>query len=280
MGRRDDFSDIGEEVLPEWVRDGHMDDSGAVWYGASPDPRRPQSAEHLDPMFASMVDGLFEPNPLRSHVITLHLYVEHWLNKLMEGIGRRISGCTFAKKTNTLAKVGTLDGDLLHNIQLINKVRNIFAHELDLDAAEAQVRGLLQGLRQDPYFSSSDMDPLRAACVQTIFAMEATFANGCKPLASNEFPHESVRAKLLEKGSLFWQECELLSKEIRGTEHIYTLRCPLCHEGTIEREKETLVGHKSSSIFPCIVCGLNGDGSSLDLSTAKPHFIQALAEEE
>lgn len=280
VANQDDFSYIGEEILPDWVMDNHRDNSGAVWYGASADPRRPDSGKPQDPKFVSLVDGLFEPNPLRSHVITLHLYVEHWLDKLMEGVGDSVAGQTFFKKTQILEAKGAIEGDLLHNIRLINKIRNIFAHELDLEAAEIKVREMFLKLRQDPYFSSSDMDPLRAACVQTIFALEATFANECKSLERNEFPHESVRARLLDRGSLFWQECELLNKEVRGTELIYTLRCPLCFDGRIEREKETLVGHKSSYIFPCTNCHLTGDGSSLDLSTVDSEYVSAVIEEE
>lgn len=274
MGERPhDFSHAIDHGEPDWVDDDHRDDSGAVWYGLGTDPRRPAAKKPSDPMLAKLVAELFEPHPLRSHVITLHLYIEHWLDKLLGGIGAtKISKMTFSQKTTRLAEEDVLDGDLLHNVSLINRLRNIFAHELDLENAESKVNTMLTEFRADPYFSSSDRDPFRSACIQTILAMEATYENGCRPVSKTPFPDDEVRNKLLENGTLFWQECELLRKDVRGTEHTYHLKCPLCNEGTIEREKETLVGHKESHIFPCTNCRLQGDGSILILETAMSEY--------
>ncbi|WP_414624918.1 hypothetical protein [Calothrix sp. CCY 0018] len=52
----------------------------------------------------------------------------------------------------------------------------------------------------------------------------------------------------------------------------WTLRCPLCVQGSIKREKDSTPGFKESSMWSCGVCGLSGDGVYVELNTAKPQF--------
>jgi ribosomal protein L37AE/L43A len=102
--------------------------------------------------------------------------------------------------------------------------------------------------------------------------LEATFANGGKSPRLSDFPHNKVRDKLLKEGQLHWQECEILDKEERGYISKYKLRCPLCHDGIIEREKDSTPGFKESDIWPCNICNLSGSGTYLDLESANSKY--------
>ena len=80
---------------------------------------------------------------------------------------------------------------------------------------------------------------------------------------------DKLRTKLLETGTVRWDEChEPVPVDISGYTETYTLACPLCG-GTIVRISDRTPGDKEAWFRPCKGCGLTGDGSTLDLATAK-----------
>ncbi len=218
-----------------------------------------------------LVDEIFNPDLVRSHVITMHLYVEYWLDKLLNALQLE-KHWRFSRKVKQLDQAGALDPVTHHNIVLLNDIRNCYAHTRDLKKAAAAVGPMLALLKRDPSFEATDRDPLRVICFQTMFALDATLSSGGKPPRLEPYPHEKVRAKLLEDGELHWQQCELLDARERGYIVDYTLRCPLCIEGKIEREKDNTPGFKESTIWGCKRCGLGGDSTTLLLKTAKPEY--------
>lgn len=237
------------------------------------DPRDSKFAPPKDGIYDRLLDEIFDPNPLRSHVITLHLYVEYWLDKILKCIGiSNIEKLTFNKKINCLNNNGAIKENLFNNVVSINKLRNVYAHELDLEKANSKVLGLLKEMKVDPYFISTDKDRFRSICLQSMMLLEAAFENEGKSPRLSEFPHEKVKEKLLKDGSVHWQECEIMSKTECGYISKYKLRCPLCQKGVIEREKDNTPGFKESDILPCNVCDLSGSGTRLKLETANSKY--------
>ena len=233
------------------------------------DPSRVMHQYASDAIFEQLYDEVFDPNPARSHVITLHLYVEHWLDRLFKKLGTK-RPWSFSKKLDALFVKGVFEPQLYENLKVINQLRNIYAHQLDLAKAHKKVVRALESIQLDPYFMTTDPDKLRAVCVQTMFLLEATYNNECKPPKLPAFPTEAAKQRLIADGRLFWQECEILKKKQPG-EHLLTwiLRCPLCKTGLIKREKDNTPGFRESNFHPCDSCGLDGDGSYLSLQTAK-----------
>jgi hypothetical protein len=215
-----------------------------------------------------LFDEVFDnPDPSRSHVITLHLYVEYWLDRLLRKKGLSQS-CTFHKKIETLRNQGVLEDALAVNLDAINKLRNIYAHELDLLAANMRAQDLINQLVIDPCFHSTDPDRLRLICIQVMFLLEATYHNDCKP-PKIQFPHDEVKTHLVADGKLHWQQCEILTREDYDHIQQFVLRCPYCQIGTIMREKDGTPGFKDSFMTACQNCGLTGNGSELDLNTIR-----------
>lgn len=249
------------------------EESKPVMFAMLADSRGSKFAIPEDGIYDRLLEDIFEPNPLRSHVITLHLYVEYWLDRILSGIGAaNFAGLTFSKKINFLNGKNVIEEDLYRNIVAINRLRNVYAHELDLEKANKKVIGLLKEMKVDPYFVTTDDDHFRSVCLQSMMLLEATFANGCKSPRLSDFPHEGVKKKLLETGQLHWQECEIMNKTENGYISKYKLRCPLCLKGVIEREKDNTPGFRESDMWPCNVCGLTGNGSYLELETANAEY--------
>jgi uncharacterized protein YutE (UPF0331/DUF86 family) len=246
------------------------DDHKPVFFGMLADPRKSKYVIPEERIAEELLDEIFDPNPLRSHVITLHLYVEYWLDKLLEAVSEeKIHKLSFSRKLEILKNKNIIEGDLYDNIQSINKLRNIYAHELDLQAANRKVQALLNEMKVDPYFVTSDKDHFRSICLQSIMLLEATFANGCKSPRLNEFPYEEIRQKLLTEGKIHWQECDMLSKTVDGYISTYKLKCPICQDGVITREKDDTPGFRDSFITACTKCGLTGDGMYLEIRIPK-----------
>jgi hypothetical protein len=211
---------------------------------------------------------IFEPDEERSKVITLHLFVEYWIDRILEKRSMAFPE-TFHKKVKALNDAGVFTESLFGNLTIINKLRNIYAHEIDLSKAHARVSVLIADLILDPYFASTDRDHFRSVCIQTMFLLESTFDNnGEQPIA--KFPKDETREKLNRDGRLHWQECELLSNDrLSQFVHRYVMRCPFCASGTIIREKDSTPGFRESNMTACGKCGLTGDGSYLLLETAR-----------
>jgi len=257
------------------------EDNKPVMFAMLADSRRSKYAIPEDGVYDNLMEEIFDPNPLRSHVITLHLYVEYWLDKILNGIGaEKVDRMTFNKKVNHLNNKEIIEEDLYSNIVAINRLRNVYAHELDLEKANKKVMSLLQKMKIDPYFVTTDDDLFRSVCLQSMMLLEATFANGCKSPRLSDFPDEKVRDKLLKDGKLFWQECEITDIEEHGYISQYQLRCPLCLKGVIDREKDKTPGFKESFMGACNVCGLSGNGSTLELETVSSEHIDKIINSE
>lgn len=227
-----------------------------------------QSAVEGNQVYEQLYEEVFDPNPERSKVITLHLYVEYWLDKIFERLSISTPD-TFWKKIEGLNAKGTFNKSLYENLLTINRLRNIYAHELDLRSANEKVFDLISKMTLDPHFVCTDQDHFRLICIQTMFLLEATYNNGGRP-PELIFPKEAVREKLCKEGKLHWQDCELISKEqISQYVHRVTLRCPYCSVGTIVREKDVTPGFRESDMTICKECGLTGDGAYLDFKTIK-----------
>lgn len=219
-------------------------------------------------VYSQLSEEIFEPDFERSKVITLHLYVEHWLDKIYDKISVS-SPDTFLKKVDVLNAKGTFDKSLYENLLVINKLRNIYAHELDLGKAHSQVSALIAKMTLDPYFVCNDRDHFRLVCIQTMFLLENTLNNNGRP-PEMIFPADAIREKLKIEGKLHWQDCELISKSQKSRYvHQLVLKCPFCSKGTITREKDDTPGFRESDMTTCENCGLTGDGSYLILKTVK-----------
>lgn len=219
-------------------------------------------------VYKQLYEEIFEPDPERSKVITLHLYVEYWLDMILEKLSIPPPD-TFKKKIDTLNSKGTFEKTLYDNLVAINRLRNIYAHELDLAKAHEKVSSLISQMALDPYFVCTDQDHFRIICIQTMFLLESTFKNDGKP-PKFIFPKDAIREKLKTEGKLHWQDCELLSKkQVSQYVHRLTLRCPYCQSGTIIREKDETPGFRESDMTCCEKCDLTGDGSYLDFKTIK-----------
>lgn len=242
-------------------------DSQTITFGWLKDSSRHWGAFAPDGIYERLFDEVFgAPDVTRSHVITLHLYVEYWLDRILNKLGMSTQR-TFRLKIDALEKQGVLEDGLAKNLNAINKLRNIYAHELDLASANVKVQDIISNFQPDPYFHSTDADPLRAICIQVMFLLEATFHNDCKPPKLPIFPHADLKARLQSNGKIHWQSCEILSRGEQGYIERYILRCPFCQNGTILLERDGTTGFKDAVMTACPNCGLTGNGYELELAT-------------
>lgn len=231
-------------------------------------PAMRSSEAATEGVYNQLSEEIFEPDLERSKVVTLHLYVEYWLDKIFEKLAVSPPNM-FWNKVDALNKLGTFSEPLYQNLLVINKLRNIYAHELDLEKAHAEVSALISKMTLDPYFVSTDQDHFRKVCIQTMFLLESTFNNNGRP-PEMIFPADAIREKLKSNGKLHWQDCELISKKQRSRYvHQVVLKCPYCSVGTVTREKDDTPGFRESDMTRCEKCGLTGDGSYLDFKTIK-----------
>lgn len=245
-------------------------------YALLADKTKVETLDKSDKIYQRLINDISIFSDERSRIITLHLYVEYWLNKLIkkkESLKQKnIDNSSFYKKTEKLWRLGVLDQLTYENLLKINELRNIYAHELELEKVDEKIQIKLNEIKIDPYFITSDGDRFRSICVQTMFLLEATYNNNCSPIKI-EYPSEKIKQRLLKDGKVHWQECEILSREkVRSYEEKYKLICPLCRTGIITRWKDNTPGFKDSLFDSCTICGLTGDGWYLFLKTAKDEY--------
>ena len=83
-----------------------------------------------------------------AYVVSLHLFVEFLMNKLIEAgspltptqVRERIvknRNFTFALKLDLLLHMGALPQLLYENVRSLNRLRNEYAHEMDVDLSES-----------------------------------------------------------------------------------------------------------------------------------------------
>lgn len=226
-----------------------------------------------DSIYERLSEEILNPDINRSQVITLHLYIEYWLDRCLEKLQIKKDKLTFHKKLVKLNEKKVFKPSLYNNLLIVNQLRNIYAHELDLSKTKEKVKTKINELETDLFFTTSDSNRFRSVCMYTMFLLEATYNNGCIPPERSPFPVDATREKLIKQGTLHWNECELISRSGGGYVVESTLRCPLCNIGSIKRERDSTPGFKESSWQSCEVCGLSGDRAYVDLSTADPTFI-------
>lgn len=237
-----------------------MNEEKPVMFSWLNDPKKLFDKFAPDRIYEKLMDEIYDPNILRSHVITLHLYTEYWIDKMIQYLS--LPNEMYWRKINALSGAGVFEKHLFENLKIINQLRNIYAHELDLETVTEKVNTLISQLQRDPYFLTTEDEPFTSICVQTMFMLEATYNNGCKPPTLPEFPHKENKEKLLHEGKIFWQDCQILKQEKLGEyETNWHLKCPSCESGTIIRYKDNTPGFKEADFTACNNCGLSGDGS-------------------
>lgn len=86
----------------------------------------------------------------------------------------------------------------------------------------------------------------------------------------SKLTQKNLKKKLLKEGTLFWQDCKILKENHLSDYEIETvLKCPYCMKGKIIRYKDNTPGYKESRFEACDICGLSGDGATLELKTIK-----------
>lgn len=151
----------------------------------------------------------------------------------------------------------------------------------------AGTKALLEGLARYmdlPVVRQDTVEHLRRKIVESTIgsllrsrAIRGTTANESKSQTRSSMTSADAdaarRERVLREGRVFWQECEILRQESPAQDETrWYLRCPLCGQGEIVRWKDATPGYKDSSMVPCTVCGLSGDGSYLDVRTAASRF--------
>ena len=97
---------------------------------------------NIEEIFKHMIRDLKEIKDIRGLVLVLHLYIEWWLNLLIKKYFKNHDIIlddnllndlkSFSNKVRILNAVGVLDENIFEDIKTVNKIRNIFAHNLDL----------------------------------------------------------------------------------------------------------------------------------------------------
>lgn len=225
-----------------------------------------------DRLFRRLANEINNPDPLRSKILTLHLYIEHWLDRIIEkekNKGKNFGNVSkFWLKNKVLHDSKIIGGRLYSNINIINEIRNIYAHTLELEKVQDRIHERLSQLKFSPDFDTSSKDILESITIQSMFELEETYLRSFGEV--DEYNDEEIKNKLVKEGKLFWQYCDIVSKHFEpGNEEVYELRCPYCLEGKIVRISDRTPGFKSSFFIPCNKCGLTGEGSTLILETIK-----------
>jgi len=100
--------------------------------------------------FQSYFDKLTYINNPMALTLTIHLYTEYWIDKLLEKfspIGNNIindRNYTFAIKLSIVYSMNLIPKQLYENIKKLNKLRNAFAHDLDFDIEKADFNYFLE----------------------------------------------------------------------------------------------------------------------------------------
>lgn len=98
--------------------------------------------EEAEGIFRSMLADFKGIKDTRGLILVLHLYVEWWLNELIKKYFKNSDVIldenplnnlkSFYNKLMLLNSIGILEGDVFEDIKTVNRIRNIFAHNLDL----------------------------------------------------------------------------------------------------------------------------------------------------
>jgi ssDNA-binding Zn-finger/Zn-ribbon topoisomerase 1 len=178
------------------------------------------------------------------------------------------------QKIEFLENRGLIDIDQSHNLKLINRLRNDYTHTLKVEAIESKYFQLVENLKLSGYVSAnSHYDKFQLVIHQILFELKDIYykemaKNGTGKIEKG-LTDSDIKLELEKQGKLFWQLCKILKHEKKEYLETYILQCPYCNKGQIVREGDRTPGFKESFFVACNNCGLNGDGSYLDIKTIK-----------
>ena len=128
----------------------------AEFYGMLGNLRKKTKVKEQDMLFKKLADQINDPNPLRSKVLTLHLLIEYWLDKILEELGiSNLDRLTFYNKNEEIHNRHITEDLIYNNIKIINKIRNIYAHEIDIAKLEPEIDKLLQEINFSKNFEAT-----------------------------------------------------------------------------------------------------------------------------
>lgn len=242
-----------------------MSDDKYITIALPKDNSRAINKSTKESLYQFLHGEVFNPKDSRTHVLTFHLYVEFWMDKLLAKLGISKSK-SFFEKFKILKDNNVFENNLAQNIHILNRLRNLFCHELDLEKVENKVTELISSMYEDPYIRIEDDFYLRKICAQTLILLEATYNNECRPPKLDIFPHEEIKNDLLNNKKISWSDCEIISMHDEGRNITrWDITCPNCNKEIVSRYKDNTVGAKESWASKCKACGLEGDGSYFHL---------------
>ncbi len=143
--------------------------------------------------FLSLVSELNEQKETRMLALMIHLFVEYWINEIINVLFKNsdfifkdkdLNG--FSHKIDLLRACGVLKegSDLLRNIQLINKIRNDYAHNLIVGEIEKatieRIREIVMlkiSYNNVGFASQSDVhSQFKAKTISTIMELHSLYA--------------------------------------------------------------------------------------------------------
>ena len=261
----DEFED--EEIVEE-----------VEYIGKSADPRKGKIIINEDKEVREDYKRLFKEidsiKEKRNKIITLHLYIEKAMDRIVSLILGKHEKMKFYKKIEFLEKRGFIDNNQSYNLKAINKLRNDYAHILEIELIESKYLQLVKDLKLSGHvFANPHHDKFQLIVHQILFELNDIYnrerVKKGEGTIEKSLTNTDVKRKLEKEGKLFWQLCKILKYKKEGYDEIYHLQCPYCNKGEIIRERDGTPGFKESFFIGCTNCGLSGDGSTLKIETIK-----------
>lgn len=109
----------------------------------------------------------------RGKIITLHLYIEEWLDEIIKtfgGITKIKRRLTFWQKAKLIHSIDLMDDLLVNNILLINRLRNMYGHNRKVD--ENKKLDLIAQLKLRPNYDWEGFNKLDAICSLTMMDLQ------------------------------------------------------------------------------------------------------------
>lgn len=101
--------------------------------------------------------GITDP---MAYVVTLHLFTEHWLNRILLKFcpNHDLTDHRYSVKLEIAFALGKVTDDIFHNLTKLNALRNRVAHQLDFDLSQMDLnyRGSLPGFELKDYRPTFD----------------------------------------------------------------------------------------------------------------------------
>ena len=207
----------------------------------------------------------------RNKIITLHLYIERAIDRIINLVlGKKIS--SFYGKIEFLKSQKIINGDQFYNLDIINDLRRDYAHILKIEEIEPKYFQLVENLRLSGYiYANPHYDKFQLIVHQILFELKDIYDKENAKKGHGEIKKgltdKEIKEGLEKDGKLFWQYCKILKYNKEGYEETYVLQCPYCNKGEIVRIRDGTPGFKESFFVKCSNCGLDGDGSYLNIKS-------------